>query len=593
MRILFSKVQRPPLSASLQGRVFRLSSRISRIHPFSFFTALLLSFFFDFSIWLPTLCKIVALLLQAGILVRLIFEERYLWARFRRLPLKKKLIPITLFAIALLFYLEKGWLLAGSWADGGESLRYTYRLYSMIFLGAAFSIYAMRLKTIGQFLERLHLRPAQTMALSFALVILLGALLLSLPQVVIDPSRISFVDALFTATSATTVTGLSLFPISDYYERSGLWVILLLIQLGGLGIMTFGALFSLISKRDLRLDEAVALQGVLEPSSIGVVRREIGAIFIMTLAIEAVGTLLLWFSFQGENGRPLFTALFHSISAFCNAGFSLFPANLEGRVTDLPVNLVIALLIVLGGLGFPVLHNLGSYPLFRKNRSGWRLTFHSKVVLSISAGLLLAGTVGIFIFEYRGVLAPLPWRHKWMAAAFQSVTARTAGFNTLNIGLVSDATLFLLILLMWIGGSPISTAGGIKTTTFGVMLATLRSLLRRREEVELFRRSLSPQVTQKALSVGVTSSALMALLLLLLLAVEGGGFREVLFEAVSAFNTVGLSTGITPRFSPLGKLILVVIMFVGRIGPLTLAFCLAERAAKGSYRYPQERVIVG
>ncbi|HEY5600149.1 MAG TPA: potassium transporter TrkG, partial [Candidatus Manganitrophaceae bacterium] len=143
------------------------------------------------------------------------------------------------------------------------------------------------------------------------------------------------------------------------------------------------------------------------------------------------------------------------------------------------------------------------------------------------------------------------------------------------------------------GGSPISTAGGIKTTTFGVMLATLRSLLRRREEVELFRRSLSPQVTQKALSVGVTSSALMALLLLLLLAVEGGGFREVLFEAVSAFNTVGLSTGITPRFSPLGKLILVVIMFVGRIGPLTLAFCLAERTAKGSYRYPQERVIVG
>lgn len=173
------------------------------------------------------------------------------------------------------------------------------------------------------------------------------------------------------------------------------------------------------------------------------------------------------------------------------------------------------------------------------------------------------------------------------------MTARTAGFNTLNIGALSDATLFLLIVLMWVGGSPASTAGGIKTTTFGVMLATFRSMLRQREEVEIFRRSLAPNVVQKAIAVGFISSALLALFLLILLTIEEGGFRDILFETVSAFNTVGLSTGITPHLTPWGKLVLALTMFVGRIGPLTIALSLAERTSRGVYHYPQEKVIVG
>jgi len=569
-----------------------IGASIREIKVASIYGLFLFSLFLDFSVWFPTLCKAAALLLQAGGILKLVFEERYLLLRYRHLSLKKRLIPIVLFAVALLFYVEKGLLFFQTWNDPAGALIHTYRLYSIIFFGSAFSIYGMRLKTIAQFLDRLHLKPAQTLAVSFALLICFGALFLSLPQMVVDPSRISFIDALFMATSASTVTGFSLFPISEFYRMSGQWVLLLLIQLGGLGIMTFGALFSLISKRGLQISDEVALQGILETESIGTVRREVAGIFIVTFTIEAIGTLLLWLCFREEDAS-LFAALFHAVSAFCNAGFSLFPANLEGYVGHLPVNLIIAPLIILGGLGFPVLQNLGSYPLFGGERRNWRLTFHSKMVLSVSAGLLAAGTIGLFLLEYNGTLSPLSWHQKWVAAAFQSVTARTAGFNTLNIGALSDAALFLLIVLMWVGGSPVSTAGGIKTTTFGVMLATFRSLLRGREEVEIFRRELSPNVVQKALSVGFISSALLALFLLLFLWIEEGEFRDLFFEIVSAFNTVGLSTGMTPQLSPAGKLILIFTMFVGRIGPLTLAFSLAQRVSRGTYRYPRERVIVG
>jgi trk system potassium uptake protein TrkH len=592
VRSLLSVVQESRPVRSIRRTFDVIGSSVREIKVASISCIFLASLLLDFSVWAPTLCKLAAIFLQAGGTIKLIFEERYLLLRYRHLSFKKRLIPIVLFAVALLFYVEKAILFFQTWNDPAGVFIHTYRLYSMIFFGSAFSIYGMRLRTITQFLDRLHLRPAQTLAVSFALLIFFGALFLSLPQMVIDPSRISFIDALFMATSASTVTGLGLFPISEFYRASGQWVLLLLIQFGGLGIMTFGALFSLVSKQDLRLSDEVALQGILETESIGTVRREVAGIFIMTLTIEAIGTLLLWLCFREETGSA-FTALFHAVSAFCNAGFSLFPANLEGYVSHLPVNLTVAGLIILGGLGFPVLKNLGSYPLFGSDRREWRLTFHSKMVLSISAGLLAAGTIGLFILEYNGTLAPLPWHQKWVAAAFQSVTARTAGFNTLNVGSLSDAALFLLIVLMWVGGSPVSTAGGIKTTTFGVMLATFRSLLRRREEVEIFRRGLSPNVVQKALSVGFISSALLALFLLLFLWIEVGDFRNLLFEVVSAFNTVGLSTGITPHLSPAGKLILIFTMFVGRIGPLTLAFSLAERASRGTYRYPRERVIVG
>ncbi|MFQ5597397.1 MAG: TrkH family potassium uptake protein [Nitrospiria bacterium] len=554
---------------------------------------LLLTLILDFSLWLAFLSKVIATILQAGILVKLIFEEKYLHLRFRRLSWQKKLIPIALMAVGLLFYIEKTLILYSMWGQPSGTLLNPYRAYSTIFFASSFSIYALRINIIAGFLGRLKLKPAQTLAIGFIGMILFGTLVLSLPQVVLDPSKVSIVDALFTATSASTVTGLVLYPISEYYRPSGLWVILFLIQLGGIGIMTFGVLFSLISHQRMRLQHEVALQGVLETESIGTVKKEIKLIFLITFTIEALGAVLIWAMTSEATDQPLFSAIFHSISAFCNAGFSLFPDNLEGYAHNIPMNLIIAVLIVLGGIGFPVLNNLGNYPFFKKERAEWRLSFHSKMVLSISVGLLIVGTVGIYILEFRGTLDALPWYEKWVAAAFHSVTARTAGFNTLDTGAYSDAALFLIILLMWIGGSPASTAGGIKTTTFGVMLATLGAMLHRREEVSLFKRSLSPVAVHKSLSIAFTSSALLAFLLLLLLATEEGSFKEIVFESVSAFNTVGLSTGITSELSTVGKIIITLTMFIGRIGPLTLAFSLAERASKGKLSYPQERVIIG
>ncbi len=529
--------------------------------------------------------------LQAGVLVKLVFEERYLQLKFRRLSWKKKLIPIALFAISLLFYVEKGLILHAIWEGLTGPMAKPYQAYSIIFFSASLLIYVLRFNVVAGLFSRISLKPAQTLLMGFVVLILIGTLLLSLPQMVIDPSKISIIDALFTATSASTVTGLALGPISEFYRPSGLWVILVLIQLGGLGIMTFGVLFSLISHKRIKLHDEVALQGVLETESIGTVRKEIGLILMMTFSIEVVGAFLMWV-FLPE-GSSFFTAVFHSISAFCNAGFSLIPSNLEGYTGHIAINLTIVFLIILGGVGFPVLNNLLSYPIINKGRAAWRLSFHSKMVLSISASLLFIGTIGLYLLEYNNALAGLSWFDKWLAAFFHSVTARTAGFNTLNLGSFSGASLFLLMLLMWIGGSPASTAGGIKTTTFGVMFATLRAMLRHREEVSLFERSLSPLAVKKSISIAFISSALLAIFLLLLLATEEGSFKALMFEAVSAFNTVGLSTGITSSLSPVGKVIITLTMFVGRIGPLTLAFSLAERVSKGKYTYPQERVIIG
>ncbi|MFQ5588924.1 MAG: TrkH family potassium uptake protein [Nitrospiria bacterium] len=560
---------------------------------FSMAGTLIFSLLLDFSPWFPNFCRIIALVLQAGVLVRLVFEERLLHLRFRHLSWQKQLIPIALFGVCLLFYVEKAVILFAVLGEPLDDLIKPYHSYSVIFFVSAFSIYAMRLNIVARFLSGIQLRPAQAMAMGFVLLIATGTMLLSLPQMVSDPSKISIIDALFTATSASTVTGLTLAPISEFYRQSGIWVILFLIQMGGLGIMTFGVLFSLLSNQRIKLQDAVTLQGALATESLGTVRKEIGLIFFVTFVIETLGALLFWLFLPNGTDQPVFTAIFHSVSAFSNAGFSLFPENLEGFVGHIPLNFVVAVLIVLGGIGFPVLNNLGGYPFFKKDRTAWRLSFHSKMVLSVSAGLLGIGTIGIYFLEFNGALASLSWYEKWLASLFHSVTARTAGFNTLNISVFSDATLYLLLLLMWIGGSPASTAGGIKTTTFAVMLATLKAMLNRRQEVSFFKRSLSPLAVQKALSIAFSSSAILAILLLLLLFTEGGHFKEVMFESVSAFNTVGLSTGMTSSLTPAGKLIITLTMFIGRIGSLTLAFSLAERVSKGRYAYPEERVIIG
>jgi len=318
-------------------------------------------------------------------------------------------------------------------------------------------------------------------------------------------------------------------------------------------------------------------------------------IFLLTFAIEAAGTLVLVLRWSGDfpGWRTLYLAAFHAVSAFSNAGFSLFSENLVGYSGDPGVSLTIAVLIILGGLGFPVLSNLMTYPLFGRKGQPWQLTLHAKVALAASGGLIVVGFLLVLLLEFDQGLRHLSFPQKALAAFFQSVTTRTAGFSTINIGTLAPATLLGIMTLMFIGGSPGSTAGGIKTTTFGTTAATLVAILRGREQVEVFRRAIHPGIIHKALALSFLAFTFLNVSIFLLLVTQEGGFLELAFEATSAFGTVGLSTGYTPRLSPVGKGIIIVTMLVGRIGPLGLASALAEQPAKGKYAYPTEPLLIG
>lgn len=291
----------------------------------------------------------------------------------------------------------------------------------------------------------------------------------------------------------------------------------------------------------------------------------------------------------------VWTSIFHSISAFCNAGFSLHPTNLERYVGSVPVTLTITTLIVLGGLGFPVMMNALGYRVLAEHpsrcRSRWGI--HSRLVLGMTAILLIVGTLGFFLLERDGALAGRPLGEKLLASYFGSVTARTAGFNTVRTAFLSLPTLFMLTALMFIGGSPGGTAGGVKTSTFGVVLATINALFRGKSRVELFRRRVPDRVVNESLVVVASALFIVAAATFLLLVSEKAALSDTLFEVVSAFGTVGLSTGLTPLLSPLAKIVLALVMLTGRIGPLTLVLAIGQRQVRQPYDYPEETVLVG
>ena len=443
-----------------------------------------------------------------------------------------------------------------------------------------------------RYLSRLEFRPAQTLALSFATVILLGAFLLHLPESTFPDYRISFLDALFTATSAVCVTGLTVVDTGATFTRFGQGVILLMIQVGAIGIMTFAAVFAALFG-GMGIRDRVVMQDVMDLGNVGEVARLIKAVFKVTLAVEAAGAVLLYFFFLPyfpAHGDAAYTAFFHSISAFANAGFSTYSDSLMGFRGDVGINVVIIALVVTGGLGFPVIINLKDY-LF-KGKQG-RLTLHTKIVLSASGILLLAGGAGMLLTEWSGLFRGIPGWEAFLAAIFHTVAARTAGFNTIDISLISSGTLLLLALLMVVGGGPGSTAGGMKLTSVAVLFATIRALFRGRETPELFRRSLPRDIVLKAVALFSLATLGLFTATLILTLTETAPFQQILFEAASALGTVGLSMGLTPHLSPEGKFIVTLLMFFGRIGPLGLVLAIGQRRRKGLYYYPEERVIMG
>ena len=446
-----------------------------------------------------------------------------------------------------------------------------------------------RSRKFTNLIRGVRLNTAQIVVISFAVTILIGTLLLTFPTATEDGRGAGFLDALFTSTSATCVTGLIVQDTPTYFSTFGEIVILVLIQLGGLGIMTYSAFVAILFGR-FSLGQRKIMQEMFEEERD--VLSMLTFILRMTLVIELARMLLLFtrWVFHFENtGEALYMSIFHSISAFCNAGFSLFSDSVSGFVTDPIVNIAIMLLIILGGIGFIVVYEVTA----RARRRKRYLSPHTKIVLLTSGALITAGFFILFFFEFDGALIRLPLHSKLWASLFQSVTTRTAGFNTIPIGALSSLTLSVMILLMFIGASPGSTGGGIKTSTFAILLLSVRSILKGKPAVEAFRRTIPASGVLKALALLVSALFIVGMIFFLLLLSEDQPYLDLLFETVSAFGTVGLSTGVTPSLTAIGKLLITVMMFLGRIGPLTLGLALSRSFLRDRIDYPEARIMIG
>ncbi|KOR82583.1 TrkH family potassium uptake protein [Paenibacillus solani] len=442
-------------------------------------------------------------------------------------------------------------------------------------------------------LKWLRLSPPRILVLGFAAIILLGTALLMLPISTRTGESLGFIDALFTSTSATCVTGLVVVDTATTFSYFGEFVIMLLIQIGGLGFMTMATLFALAFKRRISLKDRLILQEAMNQSSMEGIVRLIRRVLLYSLIIEACSAVILMirFAFDMPLGQAIYYGIFHAVSMFNNAGFDLFGdyRSLTGYVYDPVVNIVVIFLIVSGGIGFIVLSDLID---FRKQR---KLSLQSKVVLTTTAALLLVGFIIIFIFEFTNprTLGSLNWGGKFFGAMFQSVTPRTAGANTIDITGLRQATQFFIVILMFIGASPGSTGGGIKTTTFTIMVGAVIAMMRGREDIVMFRYRLAQERVLKALTIVLLALLLILTVSMILSTTEEGDFLKILFETTSAFGTVGLSMGLTPDLTVFGKIMISLTMFVGRLGPLTLAYALGRRKGKELYRHPEGKMIIG
>ncbi len=442
------------------------------------------------------------------------------------------------------------------------------------------------------------LAPPQLLALHIAGLIAAGTVLLALPIAAEPGHHVSIVDAFFTSTSAVCVTGLIVTDTPQAFSLFGEIVLMLLVQAGGLGYMTISTLIAVALGKRVTLQERLTLQEALNVYSREDLVRFAGLVFRFTLVLELAGAAVLSVRLIPDLGvaRGVYVSLFHAVSAFNNAGFSLFSDNLVRYRGDLTVNLVITTLIICGGLGFLVLSEL-----VRLRRRA-RLSVHTKFVLAMTAILVVGGALAIFLLE-RGnprTLSPLGTGEALLASYFQSVTARTAGFNTLEIGALTPPTLFLIILLMFIGASPGGTGGGVKTTTFGITMAALWTTIRGRSEPAVFRRRLAPDLVARAFFISLIAFLAVNLIGWLVLFSERSEFLATVFETTSAFGTVGLSTGrpgsvlsLSGHFSAAGKLLEAAMMYLGRVGPLTLAVALAGGAERVRLRYSEAKVLIG
>lgn len=442
-------------------------------------------------------------------------------------------------------------------------------------------------------LRQLELNPPRVLALGFAGLILIGAILLNLPIASKSGESIGFINALFTSASSVCVTGLVVVNTGEYWSLFGHIVIICLIQMGGLGFMTLATLVALILGKKITLKERLIIKEQLNQETMSGLVKLTKYVILSTFAIEGLGALFLSTRFIPRYGfiKGLWFSIFHSISAFCNAGFDITGNNIVPFKGDIVVNLTIAFLIIIGGLGFSVYIDISRHKRFN------RLSLHSKLVLVITLILIIVGMILFYLIEWDnpGTLEPLNSKERIIASFFQSVVTRTAGFNSIDMSKMKDTTTFIMIILMFIGGSPGSTAGGIKTTTFGAILLTTFTVIRGGRDVVAYKRRIPQEIIYRALTIASIGIFLVTVISMILTISEGANFLDLLFETTSAFATVGLTRGVTPDLTDFGKILIAITMYLGRVGPLTMAFAFAKRQKNSikNYRYSEGNILVG
>lgn len=436
-----------------------------------------------------------------------------------------------------------------------------------------------------------QLHPTQVLALGFLGVILLGTVLLMVPLATVDNRGLPWLDAVFTATSAVCVTGLVVVDTGTVLSRFGQLVILVLVQIGGLGFMSLAAIIAVLLGKRITINDRVILKESLNQLSLGGIVRVVRYIVLFTLSIELVGAVVLAAVFWQTMplGEAIYHGVFHAVSAFNNAGFDLFTTSLIPFNTNPVVMICVMLLLTIGGMGVLVWVNALSH--------GWQVaqwSLHTKIVVWTTSALLVVGSMLVFVFEYgAGAFVQFSLAEKVLNSVFQSTTARTAGFFSVPLTSLTTATIVVMMILMFIGASPGSTGGGIKTTTFALAMLTVYNVLRGRNEIHVWQRTVTAPLLLKSFAVVFVAISWVMVATLILAITESAPFLWLIFEVVSAFATVGLTLGVTPELTDMGKFVIIATMYMGRVGPLTLFAALMLRNRTPPYRHAEESVLVG
>lgn len=475
---------------------------------------------------------------------------------------------------------------------------------------ASFVFFVRELSEVNIRFKKMTINPAQLFVVSFLTLIFIGTFLLLLPNATNE--NITLIDALFTATSAVCVTGLIVVDTGTHFTVFGQTIILILIQMGGLGIMTFASYFSYFFRGGATYENQLLLKDMTNAQKIGEVFKTFKKIIFITFLIEGLGAILIFFSISNMDAytlsEQLFFSIFHTVSGFCNAGFSTLPDSLytEAFRFNYPLHLIIAFFFIIGGLGFPIVFNLVTYIKYlitnkllnlvsfsKIKYTPWVLNINSRIVLITSFFLTLFGTLLFYIIEYNNTLAEHSGIGKFITAFFGAVTTRTAGFNSVDTSALGFSTIMIVFLLMWIGASPGSTGGGIKTSTFAIATLNFISLARGKERIEVFRREISETSVRRAFAIISLSLLVIGMSIFLIATFDPEkDLLTIAFESFSAYSTVGLSLGITASLSTASKVVIIFVMFIGRVSMLTILIAVMKKVAQKDYRYPNEDILI-